>query len=91
MTNSEGFEVLLVRAEDFPARLFLLRTVDDTAFQSSFSSEDEAPGMEEGDASLDEAAEDEREYVRRRLRDELGHEPSEEEMDEWLRRHTEGY
>jgi hypothetical protein len=68
-----------------------LRTVNDTAFQSSFSSEDEAPGIEEGDGSLDDAAEDERDYVRRRLRDELGREPSEEEMDEWLRRHTEGY
>jgi hypothetical protein len=91
MTFSEGFEVLLVRAEAFPARLLMLRTVDGEVFQSSFSSEDETPGTEEGDASLDEAAETERDYVRRRLRDELGREPSEEEVDEWLRRHTEGY
>jgi hypothetical protein len=91
MTFSAGFEVLLVRAEDFPARLLMLGTVDSEVFQSSLSSEDETPGMEEGDASLDEAAETEREYVRRRLLDELGREPSEEELDEWLRRHTEGY
>lgn len=25
------------------------------------------------------------------LRDELGREPTEEELDEWLRQHTEGY
>jgi hypothetical protein len=90
MRLSEGFE-FTVRAEDFPARLLMLRTVDGLAFQSLFSSEDEAPGTDEGDDSLDEAAETERDYVRSRLRDELGREPSEEETDEWLRRHTEGY
>lgn len=90
MTLSEGFEKL-VRAEDFPARLLMLRTVDGLAFQSLFSAEEEAHAEDGGDDSLDEAAETEREYVRRRLRDELGREPSEEEVDEWLRRHTEGY
>lgn len=69
----------------------MLRTVDDTA-RPFFSSEEEAPRSEqEGEASLDEVAEHEHEYVHRRLRDELGREPSEEEMDEWLRRHTEGH
>lgn len=53
------------------------------------SSSEELP--EEQDDSLDEAARTEREYVRRRLREDLGREPSEEEVDEWLRRHTEGY
>lgn len=51
-------------------------------------------GTEERDdaaAGLDDAARGEQEYVRRRLREELGREPSEEEMDEWLREHTEGY
>ena len=90
MRLSEGFEKL-VRAEAFPARLLMLRTVDGLAFQSLFSSEEGTPATDEGDDSLDEAAETEREYLRRRLRDELGREPSEEEMDEWLRRHTEGY
>lgn len=41
--------------------------------------------------TLEDAARGEREYVRGRLREELGREPSEEEMDEWLREHTEGY
>ena len=45
----------------------------------------------DGDASLEETAEREREYLRGRLRDELGHEPTEEELNEWLREHTEGY
>lgn len=87
---SGGGELFPVRAEVFPARLLMLRTVDDAAFQSSFSEED-GPPSKEGDTSLDEAAATEREYVRRRLREELGREPSEEEVDEWLRRHTEGY
>ena len=45
-----------------------------------------------GDAgTLEDAARGEREYLRGRVREELGREPSEEEMDEWLREHTEGY
>lgn len=91
MTDSQGSELLLVRAGDVvPARLLMLGTVDGEVFRSSSSSEDETP-TEDADNSLGEAAETERNYVRRRLRDELGREPSEEEVDEWLRRHTEGY
>jgi hypothetical protein len=41
--------------------------------------------------TLEDAARGERDYVRTRLRDELGREPSEQELDEWLRDHTEGY
>ena len=46
---------------------------------------------EAGGDTLDDAARDEKEYVRGRLRGELGREPSEEELSEWLRQHTEGY
>ena len=46
---------------------------------------------EGGDEPLDDAARGEREYVRRRLREELQREPTESELDEWLRQHTEGY
>ncbi|HEX8475024.1 MAG TPA: hypothetical protein VF666_13425 [Pyrinomonadaceae bacterium] len=42
-------------------------------------------------AGLEDAVKDEREYLRGRLRGELGREPSEDELNEWLRRHTEGY
>jgi hypothetical protein len=51
-------------------------------------SPDEADGA---GGTLDEVARREREAMRPRLRDELGREPTEEELDEWLRRHTEGY
>ena len=90
MQFPEGCEVIPVRAEDIPARLLMLRSVFATA-PLTFSSEKEAPGADNEDNSLNDAAEDEREYVRRRLRQELGRAPSEEEVDEWLRRHTEGY
>ena len=43
------------------------------------------------DNSLEDAARDEREYVRGRLRAELEREPTEEEVSEWLRQQTEGY
>lgn len=69
----------------------MLRSMDGGVFRSSSSAEDETPTDGGGDNSLGEAAATERDYVRRRLRDELGREPSEEEVDEWLRRHTEGY
>ena len=54
------------------------------------SSEEEA---ESGDLEtpLEDAAQSEREYVRQRLREELKREPTEGELDEWLRQHTEGY
>lgn len=79
------------RAGDILSGLPMLTTMSVEAFQSAFSSEENAPEPEGEDASLDDAAKGERDYVRRRLRDDLGREPSEEEVDEWLRRHTEGY
>ena len=51
-----------------------------------------AGGRPEGENSgLEEAARDEREYLRERLRRELNREPTEQELNEWLSRHTEGY
>jgi hypothetical protein len=46
---------------------------------------------EGADAPLDEAGRAEREYARRRLREELRREPTGQEVDEWLREQTEGY
>ena len=51
---------------------------------------DDADGDGAGD-SLDDAARGERDYLRQRLRDELGREPTDAELNEWLRQHTEGY
>jgi hypothetical protein len=44
-----------------------------------------------GGESLEDAARDGREVAAERLGEELGRDPSDEEIDEWLRRHTEGY
>jgi len=52
---------------------------------------DEADLPEDADSGLDDAARSERQYVRGRLREELKREPTDEELDEWLRQHTEGY
>ena len=49
--------------------------------------EDQKPETSE----LGEVARTEHEYLHQRLRQELGREPTEEELDEWLRQHTEGY
>lgn len=46
---------------------------------------------EGADDSLEDAAEHELDDMRAQLREELGREPSEDELSDWLRRHTEGY
>lgn len=46
---------------------------------------------DEPQTDLVSIASDERDFVRETLREELGHEPSEEELNEWLREHTESY
>jgi hypothetical protein len=56
------------------------------------SAEHQSQGPDsEGNNTLEDAARDSREYVRERLQEELKREPSEEEVSEWLREHTEGY
>lgn len=63
------------------------------------SSEPRPPGGSErvreaeqqGGDSLEDAARDSQEFARARLREELGREPNAEEVDEWLREHTESY
>jgi hypothetical protein len=42
-------------------------------------------------SELVEVAREEEEFVRQQLKEELGREPSEEELSEWLREHTESY
>jgi len=49
------------------------------------------PEDEKAESELSEVAQTEHEYLHERLRQELGREPTEAELDEWLRQHTEGY
>jgi DNA-directed RNA polymerase specialized sigma subunit len=44
-----------------------------------------------GGETLADAARDEREVAADRLREELNRDPTDAEIDEWLRHHTEGY
>jgi hypothetical protein len=53
--------------------------------------EKDEPGPADKNPELEDLAESEHEYLHERLRAELGREPTEEELDEWLRQHTEGY
>jgi len=55
------------------------------------SSENKNDETLEKSSELEEVAEIEHEYLHQRLREELGREPTEGELDEWLRQHTEGY
>ena len=51
----------------------------------------DAEQSENSQDDLTDVARDEREFVKQSLKDELGREPSEEEVNEWLREHTESY
>jgi hypothetical protein len=53
--------------------------------------EDEENKEADENAKLEDVALSEHKYLHQRLRDDLGREPTEEELDEWLRQHTEGY
>ena len=54
-------------------------------------SENDKEAAPENGSELTEVAEKEHNYLHQRLRDELGREPTEDELNEWLRQHTEGY
>ena len=47
--------------------------------------------VEQGGNSLEDAARDSQEVARASLRAELGREPNDTEIDDWLREHTESY
>lgn len=53
--------------------------------------DDESPDPTTGEENLEDAARGERDYVRERLQAELGREPTEAEIDEWVQQQTEGY
>lgn len=44
-----------------------------------------------GDDSLQDLSREQRDLARERLSRELGRDPTEDEIDDWLRRQTEGY
>jgi hypothetical protein len=66
-----------------------LRHIETSDLRYDFAEEEQQPDLT--DPELEEAARRERDYVRQRLSEELKREPTEEEIDEWLRQHTEGY
>ncbi len=60
----------------------------ESAKNSMFFAEETPEGTDQG---LEETVRQEQEYLRQRLRDELKREPTEKELNDWLRQHTEGY
>ncbi len=59
-----------------------------TPVELSTNSTDEPP---ENDSSLEALVRQEQSIARERLREELGREPTQAEIDEWLNEQTEGY
>ena len=77
--------------KDAPTYFAVREIYHEEAVSRAISSSGEMPDDDDTDTPLEDAARAEREYVRQRLREELQREPTEEEVDEWLRQHTEGY
>ena len=77
--------------KDAPAYFAVPELRHEEAASCITSSTGETSDEKDTDTPLEDAARAEREYVRQRLREELQREPTEEEVDEWLRQHTEGY
>lgn len=75
----------------FPACFMVWGASYNTAVKLPKSFSAETPQPEEADDALTDVAREEREYVRRRLAEQLRREPTEEEINEWLRQQTEGY
>ncbi len=67
------------------------RNINNGGHRLIIATEDNSETVSQGDATLEDAAASERDYLRRRLHDELQREPTEEELNEWLREHTAGY
>jgi hypothetical protein len=81
-----------LQPENYPLNLFRLAPRTATRRLADPGEATAAADQDGGaDNSLDEAARTEREYLRGRLRAELGREPTDAELNEWLRQHTEGY
>ena len=57
----------------------------------SADANEEPTGDQRTDETLAETARKEHDYLRERLRTDLGREPTDEELNDWLRQHTEGY
>ncbi|MGA9996473.1 MAG: hypothetical protein WBP93_13725 [Pyrinomonadaceae bacterium] len=79
------------QAREFPVHGFIKQAGRDAARLPRAIFSDESAEPESTDAPLEEAVRQEHEYLRNRLREELKREPTEEELNEWLRQHTEGY
>jgi hypothetical protein len=90
-TGNYGFMLTLLQGIDVSSDSGIYQNDREKAFKLSDDASEEATEPDDTDASLDDAAQGEREYVRERLREELKREPTESELDEWLRQHTEGY
>lgn len=92
VTGHDGFMLTSYQGIEISSGLGSYQDKREQAFKLSNVASYNATGPDDdADTPLDDAAQSEREYVRGRLREELKREPTESELDEWLRQHTEGY
>jgi hypothetical protein len=91
LSGNYGFMLTLDKWMEVSSGYGIYQISCNTATKRFDDSSEEETEPDDLETSLDDAAQSEREYVRERLREELKREPTELELDEWLRQHTEGY
>jgi hypothetical protein len=91
LRGNYGFMLTLDKGIEMSSGFRSYQVSHNTASNLFDASSEEAPAPDDLETPLEDAAQSERDYVRQRLREELKREPTEQELDEWLRQHTEGY
>ncbi len=87
----ETYEPMLLQLQVAAIDAFSISRRCDAEQNGPDAPSEETTQSSDTEPALEEVARKERNYVRQELREELEREPTEEEVDEWLRRHTEGY
>jgi hypothetical protein len=79
------------KSNDSERRLVLTCERGSVCIETSLASSEVRVMSDDNEDGLADVVEAETEFVREQLRAELGREPTEEELNEWLREHTESY
>jgi len=89
-THSSPIQTVQLFVHEFLRRIVIACEDDTLALETSLET-CEVKIMSEDDEALESVAVEGEQFVREQLKEELGRDPTQEEISEWLREHTESY
>lgn len=89
--KNKGYNKKSVTAEDLLNAIKTMNNKELNKKEDVNSDERVETGETENDSSLDSLVREEQSVVRQKLIDKLQREPTQQEIDNWLSEHTEGY